>query len=437
MNPRRLRLGGAGRAPLCLIVAVGVARHPPCSPPPTGYRRPGRSCGQIGTRRLGVLPVHTSRQTGGEALVGYLVGNAAAIACALLVLLVPALERLITQLAVVSYCLPIVAVGPILSLVFTGDRPMQSLAGHVGLLHHADRRAARPALGRSRLASTWSAPTAAAAGSNCAGYAAIAALPSTLAALKIAAPAALLGAIIGEYLGRVDAGLGVAMTISEQQLEVARTWGIALVAGAIAGLGYAARRPDRLVRPPVGPTDHSGRCVMSHAARLLRPLGNLVLSLAVVVAIWVGFLAAFDVDPLVAKSPLAVWRYLFAGTAAGEHRHVVLRRPRADARRRRPRLRRRPGRGVARCPAVRAGPDGRAGDDAGRRRPALGAAGGDDPAAHPGLRAGAAGDHGDRRHRRVLPGAGDDDLRPALHVPADRRPVPGLRRRKRGRWPAR
>jgi ABC-type nitrate/sulfonate/bicarbonate transport system permease component len=63
---------------------------------------------------------------------------------------------------------------------------------------------------------------------------------------------------------------------------------------------------------------------MSPAARLLRPLGNVVLSLAVVVGIWVGFLAAFDVDPLVAKSPLAVWRYLFAGTDAGEHRHVVL-----------------------------------------------------------------------------------------------------------------
>jgi len=72
---------------------------------------------------------------------------------------------------------------------------------------------------------------------------AIAALPSTVAALKIAAPAALLGAIIGEYLGRVDAGPGrPAVTISEQQLEVARTWGIALVAGALAGVRVRADR---------------------------------------------------------------------------------------------------------------------------------------------------------------------------------------------------
>jgi ABC-type nitrate/sulfonate/bicarbonate transport system permease component len=179
------------------------------------------------------------RQTGGEALVGYLVGNATAIGCAVLVLLVPALERLVTQLAIVSYCLPIVAVGPILSLVFTGERPMQALAGLsvffttlIGAL--LGLRSADPAsldLVRAYGGGRWQ---------QLRRVRVVAALPSTVAALRIAAPAALLGAIIGEYLGRVDAGLGVAMTISEQQLEVARTWGIALVSGSLAGLGYAA-----------------------------------------------------------------------------------------------------------------------------------------------------------------------------------------------------
>jgi ABC-type nitrate/sulfonate/bicarbonate transport system permease component len=166
------------------------------------------------------------------------VGNAAAIACALLVLLVPALERLVTQLAIVSYCLPIVAVGPILSLVFTGERPMQALAAIsvffttlIGAL--LGLRSADPVsldLVRAYGGGRWQ---------QLRRVRMVAALPGTLAALRIAAPAALLGAIIGEYLGRVDAGLGVAMTISEQQLEVARTWGIALVSGTIAGLGYA------------------------------------------------------------------------------------------------------------------------------------------------------------------------------------------------------
>jgi ABC-type nitrate/sulfonate/bicarbonate transport system permease component len=65
-----------------------------------------------------------------------------------------------------------------------------------------------------------------------------ASLPSLFAALRIAAPAAVLGSIIGEYLG-ADRGLGVAMINSQQAFDVPRTWGIALVAAAAAGTGYA------------------------------------------------------------------------------------------------------------------------------------------------------------------------------------------------------
>src|SRR6266478_6092176 len=64
----------------------------------------------------------------GEALRGYLIGNGLALACAALVLLVPWLERLVVQLAVASYCLPLVAIGPILSLLLTGDAPMITIA---------------------------------------------------------------------------------------------------------------------------------------------------------------------------------------------------------------------------------------------------------------------------------------------------------------------
>ncbi len=57
--------------------------------------------------------------------------------------------------------------------------------------------------------------------------------------------------------------------------------------------------------------------------RLLRPLAGAALSLAVVLGIWLGFLTAFTVDPLVAKSPADVWRYLFGPTDAAAHRHLV------------------------------------------------------------------------------------------------------------------
>jgi ABC-type nitrate/sulfonate/bicarbonate transport system permease component len=64
-----------------------------------------------------------------------------------------------------------------------------------------------------------------------------AALPSLFAALRIAAPAAILGAIIGEYLGG-ESGLGIAMIASETAVNIERTWAIALVATGLAGIAY-------------------------------------------------------------------------------------------------------------------------------------------------------------------------------------------------------
>ena len=68
-----------------------------------------------------------------------------------------------------------------------------------------------------------------------------AALPSVLTALKVAAPTAIVGAIVGEELGGTsNVGLGYAMIASEQMLDVPRTWAIALVAALVGGVGYIA-----------------------------------------------------------------------------------------------------------------------------------------------------------------------------------------------------
>lgn len=175
--------------------------------------------------------------TVGEALRGYVIGNVLALACAALVLLVPPLERIVVQIAVASYCLPLVAIGPILSLLFNGTVPsigmavlsvfFTTLVGALLGLRSADRVTLDVV--RAYGGGRWS---------ELVKVRLIAALPATFNALKIAAPAALLGAIIGEYLGHVDTGLGVAMTVSEAAVEVPRTWGIALVCGLVAGIGY-------------------------------------------------------------------------------------------------------------------------------------------------------------------------------------------------------
>ncbi len=176
--------------------------------------------------------------TGWEALRGFFWGNLIAIGLAVLVILAPPLERVITQIGVASYCLPIIAVGPILTIVLEDDAPMVAMAalqvlfttliGVLAGLRAADRSSLElvQAYGGGRWAQLVKVRL-------------IAALPSSFAALKIAAPSAVLGAMIGEFLGRVDQGLGLAMVVAQQQLATERTWGVALVAGLLAGGGYA------------------------------------------------------------------------------------------------------------------------------------------------------------------------------------------------------
>jgi ABC-type nitrate/sulfonate/bicarbonate transport system permease component len=196
--------------------------------------------------------------TVGEALRGYVIGNVLALACAAVVLLVPPLERIIVQVAVASYCLPLVAIGPILSLLFNGTVPSIGMA----LLSVFFTTLVGALLGlRSADPVTLNVVRAYGGGrwSELVKVRLIAALPATLNALKIAAPAALLGAIIGEYLGHVDTGLGVAMTVSQAAVEVPRTWGIALVSGLVAGIGYGATAlVARLVLPWASATTLSG-----------------------------------------------------------------------------------------------------------------------------------------------------------------------------------
>jgi ABC-type nitrate/sulfonate/bicarbonate transport system permease component len=176
-------------------------------------------------------------QTGSEAIKGYIGGNVAALAVAIAILLVPPIERVVMQLAVASYCLPIIAIGPILTVALNGSQPMAALAGLAVFF-----TTLVGALLGLRSADPTSLDLVAAYGGGrwqqMRRVRITAALPSTFAALQMAAPAALLGAIIGEYLGSVDRGLGVAMVISEQSLNSTRTWGIAIVSGAVAGIAY-------------------------------------------------------------------------------------------------------------------------------------------------------------------------------------------------------
>lgn len=179
---------------------------------------------------------NNARTTLHEASIGWLWGNALAIFLALAFLVAPILERPLMRLGIASYCLPVFAIGPVLQIVFVGQTPKIILAALsvffttlVGML-----------IGL-RSADTTTLDLVHAYGGNSFNKLTKvrlrSALPSLFAALRIAAPAAILGAIIGEYLGSNN-GLGVALIASEQGLIIDRTWGLALVATALAGIGY-------------------------------------------------------------------------------------------------------------------------------------------------------------------------------------------------------
>jgi ABC-type nitrate/sulfonate/bicarbonate transport system permease component len=176
-------------------------------------------------------------QTLREAGWGWVWGNGLAVLIAVIFVQVPIIERGLLRLAVATYCLPIIAIGPVLVILFSGDTPKIILAALsvffttliamiVGLrsadetsleLVHAYGGRSLMALRKVRLRAS---------------------LPSLFAGLRIAAPAAMLGAMIGEYMG-AETGLGVAMINSQQALQTERTWAIALVASAAAGILYA------------------------------------------------------------------------------------------------------------------------------------------------------------------------------------------------------
>jgi ABC-type nitrate/sulfonate/bicarbonate transport system permease component len=187
------------------------------------------------TRNFGV-----TLQEGGR---GFLWGNALALLLAAIVLVLPRTEGVITQIATITYCIPIVAIGPLVLIIagapLSGDPSgtavflaalscfFTTVVGTLLGLKAADRAAldvvavygggAFTQLRKVRL---------------------VAALPSILTALQIAVPACFLGAILGEYFGKVDLGIGPAMIAAQQSLNAPRVWGIALASGAVAIVGF-------------------------------------------------------------------------------------------------------------------------------------------------------------------------------------------------------
>lgn len=184
------------------------------------------------------------RPTITAAAIGYLWGNGIALVLAALVLLFPKTETVITQIAVVTYCLPIVAVGGI-SIVVLG-----------GAKNPGDPSAT--AIFLAALVCVFTTVVGAILGFKSADKATldvvhvyggsrwtqlrkvrlIAALPAILNALQIAVPTAFLGAVLGEYLGSITAGVGPTLIRLQGQLDSAGVWSVFLLTAVFALVAY-------------------------------------------------------------------------------------------------------------------------------------------------------------------------------------------------------
>ncbi len=256
------------------------------------------------------------------ALSGFLLGNLAAAAMAALVVIVPRTERAVSFAALLVFCLPLVATGPILRVLFgTGAGPQITLAAlavyfTTFLALVVGLRAVPPAwtdlvrlYGRSRWTAFWIVRAPASG-------------PYLLAGLQIAAPAAVLGAMIGEFTG-AERGLGVLTLRAMRGLDVEATWAVATLAVAVSVLAYLALGWVAAFRGTQGVVLVLGADPARVRTPWLRRAGGTICIVAGIVLIWQITMDAFDLPVFFAKRPGDVWAYLVTGPGASGARATL------------------------------------------------------------------------------------------------------------------
>jgi sulfonate transport system permease protein len=244
------------------------------------------------------------------AFRGLLIGGTLAFLAALLAAAVPSLRRAIARLAAIANAAPWVAVGPVLLVILGRERGPMALAAiavfffvfvsaSIGLgsapRASTDMLHALGASRRLRLRAL-QLPMS---------------LPSLVDGLRLAAPAAVAGAIFGEWYG-APRGLGVLLISGMQSGRPEKLWGASLIS---AVLGLAAFGALELVRRAVvrryGATIAQAEPVRRRPHRLRSAIADLIAAAgvgAVLVTAWYVWIETADVSPLVVPRPSRVWR---------------------------------------------------------------------------------------------------------------------------------
>jgi ABC-type nitrate/sulfonate/bicarbonate transport system permease component len=254
---------------------------------------------------------------------GFVIGNLLAVLAGLIFVLSPMTERLARGVNIAIFTLPPIAIAPILTLTLEGMTPRIVLAA-LGV-YFVTMQATMTGLTQydSRAADVVRAYGG--------GRGAImrlirlrGAVPAILSGFRVAAPNAVLGAILAEFGGGGRFGLGAYLLGSLGRAEPDRLWGIGLVATLIAGLSYAvfaliSRRMlgasiSLSLNPAAPPQTGGGR------SSLLVGLGAIVMPFA----LWWVILRAMQVPDMLGKTPWGVVNYLFLADSAPKAQERLL-----------------------------------------------------------------------------------------------------------------
>lgn len=248
---------------------------------------------------------------------GFVIGNAIAVLAGLLFVLLPATARVARGVNIAIFALPPIAIAPILALTLEGMTPRIVLAAlgvyfvtmqaSVTGLSQFDSRAADlvRAYGGGRASVLRFVQVRGA-------------VPAILSGFRVAAPNAVLGAILAEFGGGGRWGLGAYLLGSLGRGEPARLWGIGLTATLIAGLSYAV---FALISARVMGASRAVTLNPAAAPSAAGATGGLWLGLASLFlpfVVWWGLLVALRVPDMLGKTPWDVVHYLFLADGAAQ-----------------------------------------------------------------------------------------------------------------------
>lgn len=254
-----------------------------------------------------------------SSTLGFLIGNVLAVAAGVLFVLFPRLQRLARGVNIAIFALPAIAIAPILVLTLQGMAPRVTLAALgvyfvtmtatvVGLSQYDSRSAD---VVRAYGGGEWLVMKLV----RLRG-----AIPDILGGLRIAAPNAVLGAILAEFGGGGRWGLGTYLLGSLGRGDPARLWGIGLTATLIAGLSYAVfalisarvlgSTRSVTLNTALPPNDSDANAPL--AVKVALTLGAAALPFI----LWWAFIRLTGVPEMIAKTPWGVLEYLFLADAS-------------------------------------------------------------------------------------------------------------------------